>query len=195
MYPGRRATRICIESQVVIVCGASGAWVLGVGRLANAGIDFQDGIRTPGCQIRRRYPLFAKTFEKHSFCGRTGDMFGRSGAALARRKNKNPDNSATKSKRHAFEMGREVKSHTVALHINGQWSMPVRHKASPFWAQAVKRSEVVKKLQELLHDLFFVIVFFLPYRFTGDCDYSNKYNRFGIANNILHDITAQLNYQ
>ena len=36
--------------------------------------------------------------------------------------------------------------------------------------------EVVKKLQELLHDLFFVIVFFLPYRFTGDCDYSNKYN-------------------
>ena len=36
--------------------------------------------------------------------------------------------------------------------------------------------------------------FFLPYRFTGDCDYSNKYNRFSIANNILHDITAQLNY-
>ena len=58
-----------------------------------------------------------------------------------------------------------------------------------------KISEVVKKLQELLHDLFFVIVFFLPYRFTGDCDYSNKYNRFSIANNILHDITAQLNYQ
>ena len=55
--------------------------------------------------------------------------------------------------------------------------------------------EVVKKLQELLHDLFFVIVFFLPYRFTRDCDYSNKYNRFSIANNILHDITAQLNYQ
>ena len=22
---------------------------------------------------------------------------------------------------------------------NGQWSMPVRHKASPFWAQAVKK--------------------------------------------------------
>ena len=56
-------------------------------------------------------------------------------------------------------------------------------------------NEVVKKLQELLHDLFFVIVFFLPYRFTGDCDYSIKYNRFSIANNILHDITAQLNYQ
>ena len=24
--------------------------------------------------------------------------------------------------------------------LNGQWSMPVRHKASPFWAQAVKRN-------------------------------------------------------
>ena len=24
--------------------------------------------------------------------------------------------------------------------VNGQWSMPVRHKASPFWAQAVKRN-------------------------------------------------------
>ena len=60
---------------------------------------------------------------------------------------------------------------------------------------SLKTHEVVKKLQELLHDLFFVIVFFLPYRFTGDCDYSNKYNRFSIANNILHDITAQLNYQ
>ena len=37
---------------------------------------------------------------------------------------------------------------------------------------------------------FFLLSFFLPYRFTGDCDYSNKYNRFSIANNILHDITG-----
>ena len=44
--------------------------------------------------------------------------------------------------------------------------------------------EVVKKLQELLHDLFFVIVFFLPYRFTGDCDYSNKYNRFKVLQTL-----------
>ena len=42
---------------------------------------------------------------------------------------------------------------------------------------------------------FLLSLFFLPYRFTGDCDYSNKYNRFSITNNILHDITAQLNYQ
>ena len=33
---------------------------------------------------------------------------------------------------------------------------------------------------------------FLPYRFTGDCDYSNKHNRFSIVNNILHNITTQL---
>ena len=31
--------------------------------------------------------------------------------------------------------GQEVKR-------NGQWSMPVRHKASPFWAQAVKKKYV-----------------------------------------------------
>ena len=36
--------------------------------------------------------------------------------------------------------------------------------------------------------------FFLPYRFTGDCDYSNKYGRFSIVNNALHNITTQLKY-
>ena len=41
----------------------------------------------------------------------------------------------------------------------------------------------------------FCYLFFLPYRFTGDCDYSNKYNIFSIiVNNILHNITTQLKY-
>ena len=57
-------------------------------------------------------------------------------------------------------------------------------------------NEVVKKLQELLHDLFFVIVFFFfLIVLQGIVVTVTKYNRFSIANNILHDITAQLNYQ
>ena len=79
-----------------------------------------------------------------------------------------------------------------AMHILTCSGIQVMASSPSLWLFSL---EVVKKLQELLHDLFFVIVFFLPYRFTGDCDYSNKYNRFSIANNILHDITAQLNYQ
>ena len=50
--------------------------------------------------------------------------------------------------------------------------------------------EVVKKLQELLHDLFFVIVFFLPYRFTGDCDYSNKYNIIDLVLQTIFCMTS-----
>ena len=50
-----------------------------------------------------------------------------------------------------------------------------------------------KTLITFTHPVF-CYLFFLPYRFTGDCDYSNKYNRFSIVNNIVHNITTQLKY-
>ena len=40
----------------------------------------------------------------------------------------------------------------------------------------------------------FLLSLFFPHRFTWDCDYSTKWNRFSIANNILHNITTQLKY-
>lgn len=92
------------------MCVASGAWVLGVGRLANAGMDLQDGIRTLlDVRFADDILFFAKTIGKKK-CGRTGGVFGRNGAAFERRKNKKFNNSATKSKRHVFEVGKQLKS-------------------------------------------------------------------------------------
>ena len=58
-----------------------------------------------------------------------------------------------------------------------------------------KSQEVVKKLKELLHDLFFVIVFFFLIVLHGIVITVWLLSIDIIANNILHDITAQLNYQ
>ena len=53
---------------------------------------------------------------------------------------------------------------------------------------------MVKKPYFFCNTCFLLSFFLLPYRFTGDCDYSNKYNRFSIVNNILRNITTQLKY-
>ena len=51
-----------------------------------------------------------------------------------------------------------------------------------------------KTLMHFARCVFCYRSFFLPHRFTWDCDYSTKWNRFSIANNILHNITTQLKY-
>ena len=111
------ARLISCALQVALGCWASEVWQMLVWIFR---MTYAHGIRTLlDVRFADDIVFFAKAFEKHFFCGRTGDVFGRSGAALERRKNKILDNSATKSERHAFEMGRRFKSYTVALHING----------------------------------------------------------------------------
>ena len=102
LYQGRRATRMCIESAVVLVCSGSGPWML-----ASEGWQCWRGFsgwhaHTLGFKIRRRYPSFCQdVWGNNIFVGRTGDMFGRSGAATECAKNKSTDNSVTKSQRGA----------------------------------------------------------------------------------------------
>ena len=102
LYQGRRATRMCIESAVVFVCSGGGPWML-----ASEGWQCWRGFsgwhaHTLGSKIRRRYPSFCKNvWGNKIFVGRTGDMFGRSGAATECAENKSTDNSVTKSQRGA----------------------------------------------------------------------------------------------
>ena len=67
MYQRRRATRICIESAVVFVCSGSGPWML-ASEVGNAGVDFQDGMRT---LLVSRFAddilLYAKPFGEKTF--------------------------------------------------------------------------------------------------------------------------------
>ena len=48
-----------------------------------------------------------------------------------------PSNPRTRAGRYAAAAVHD------ATRANGQWSMPARHKASPFWAQAVKRKTIL----------------------------------------------------
>ena len=107
--------------------------------------------------------FFTKTFEKtfFVFCGRTGDVFGRIGAALERRKNKSLHNSAINSKRHAFEMGRQLKSYTVALHINGWdacYAQRILAITPPTW-------HITCRLRRIMHtDLFWSTGMLRPFQ-------------------------------